>query len=278
MRATTLALAAAVLALPAAARADGLRGFLSVSPTFQAIQDPGVGGRYTAAGATLDPAYPDVRYRDPAWAGTSGPWYEALRLGIALPTAERVEDPGWSLQVAPSVDYLRESGAYGSEGAYYGAVVSAARQFATRQRIGLGVGIYDGLQETRLYPFLLVDWEFNDQWRLTNPVATGPAGPAGLELRYRFDNQWELGAGGAWRSYRYRLDDAGLAAGSVGEERGIAAFLHLARDFGPRYSVDIYAGALLEGELRLENSAGTELLRTKFDPAPLMGITFTGRF
>lgn len=278
MRATTLAFAAAVLALPAAAAADGLRGFLSISPAFQATQGPGSGGRYTDAGGTLNPAYPGDRHRDPAWVGASGPWYEALRLGIALPPTERAEDYGWSLQVAPSVDYLREPGAYGSDAAPYGAVVSAARLFATRQRVGLGVGIYDSFQETRLYPFLLVDWEFNDQWRLTNPVATGPAGPAGLELRYRFDNQWELGAGGAWRSYRYRLDDLGLAAGSVGEERGIAAFLHLARNFGPRYSVDIYAGAMLDGELRLENSAGSELLRTKFDPAPLMGITFTGRF
>ena len=289
MRASPLGLLAiAVLATPLPAAADGVRGVLQVTPVYQGWPGvdgsvdryaPGIASRAGAArsGLGLRYGYFDDRFREAALFGPAVPWTSGTRTGLSAPISYQGAD-GWSAEAVPSFDYFREDGASWSDSLSWGALLAVSKQFAERRRIGLGVGVYDTLDETRAFPYLVVDWEFNDRWSVANPLAAGPTGPAGLELRYRFDNNWIVGAGGAYRTYRFRLDDAGLAPGGVGEERGIAAFIHFGRDFGPRYSLDIYAGALLDGELRLDNGAGSELLRTKFDPAPLMGITFTGRF
>ncbi len=295
MRERTLGLLAlAAVALPLPAAADGVRGVLQVSPVLQGSVDSDDRTRYgppgmaaplgaaavvpvTRAGPGLRYGRFDDRFRGAAGLGPAVPWDNVMRAGLSVPISYRGAD-GWSAEAVPSFDYFREDGASWSDALSWGAMLTVSKQFAVRRRIGLGVGVYDALEETRAFPYLVVDWEFNDRWSVANPLAAGPTGPAGLELRYRFDNNWIVGAGGAYRAYRFRLDDAGLAPGGVGEERGVAAFIHFGRDFGPRYSLDIYAGALLDGELRLDNAAGSELLRTKFDPAPLMGITFTGRF
>lgn len=290
-----LLLVAGALAVPLPAAADGVRGFLQLTPGYQGRADLDDGGHFatpgvlTKLGATsgLTPGMRgslalnydqfDYRYRNRAVFGPVAPWDQVMRAGLSAPIAYQGAD-GWSVQAVPSFDYFREDGASWNDSLSYGALLAVSKQFTEKRRVGLGFGVYDALERTRAFPYIVVDWEFNERWRLTNPLAAGPTGPAGLELRYRFDNEWEMGAGGAYRSYRFRLDDAGLGPGGIGEERGIAAFFHLGRDFGPRFSVDLYAGAMLDGELRLDNGAGDELLRTKFDPAPLMGVTFTGRF
>jgi hypothetical protein len=40
----------------------------------------------------------------------------------------------------------------------------------------------------------------------------------------------------------------------------------------------LYAGALVEGELRVEDSDGKKLRSESFDPAPLLAATFRMRF
>lgn len=296
MRANAIGLLAiAALAAPLPAAADGVRGVLQVSPVLQRSVEADERTRYgppgiaaplgaAAAGVPVTRTGPALRYghfddyfRLAAGLGRAAPWDGVTRAGLSAPISYEGAD-GWSASAVPSFDYFREDGASWSDALSWGALLAVSRQFAERRRIGLGVGVYDALDETRAFPYLVVDWEFNDRWSLANPLAAGPTGPAGLELRYRFDDNWIVGAGGAYRAYRFRLDDAGLAPGGVGEERGVAAFVRIGRDFGPRYSLDIYAGALLDGELRVDDGAGHELLRTKFDPAPMMGITFTGRF
>jgi hypothetical protein len=193
-------------------------------------------------------------------------------------TLSRQGGDGWWWTAAPSLGAFREGAAGWGPIYAYGAVLSAAREVSAGRRIGLGVGVFDRLDRLWAFPFLAVDWQFTERLRLTNPLATGPAGPAGLELKYRLSDAWEIGAGGAYRNARFPLDAAGFAPYRVGEERGMAAFLHLARSLGPRFSVDVYAGALLGGELRLENSAGVELYNEELAPSPVFGFSLTGRF
>jgi hypothetical protein len=87
-----------------------------------------------------------------------------------------------------------------------------------------------------------------------------------------------LSAGGAWRSYRFRLDDKGIGPAGVGEEQTVIGFLHLSRSFGRSVTMDLYAGGAFAGELRVKDSNGNELATTDFDPAPLLGVTFSARF
>ena len=64
----------------------------------------------------------------------------------------------------------------------------------------------------------------------------------------------------------------------VGEEQTVIGFLHLSRSFGRSVTMDLYAGGAFAGELRVEDSDGNELATTDFDPAPLLGVTFSARF
>lgn len=221
-------------------------------------RSPGLGAhRFMAPGRSL---------RDPIG---------SMEQGVSLTRQGR---DGWWWTAAPFLGASREGAAGWGPIYAYGAVLSAAREVSAGRRIGLGVGVFDRLDRLWAFPFLAVDWQFTERLRLTNPLATGPTGPAGLELKYRLSDAWEIGAGGAYRNARFPLDATGLAPYGVGEERGVAAFLHLARSLGPRFSVDVYAGALLGGELRLENSAGIELYNEELTPSPVFGFSLTGRF
>ena len=81
------------------------------------------------------------------------------------------------------------------------------------------------IDETKAFPFVLVDWRINDRLRLANPTQAGPAGGAGLELAWTLDDRWEIAGGGAWRTYRFRLDRNGPTPDGIGESRGVPLFL-----------------------------------------------------
>jgi hypothetical protein len=64
----------------------------------------------------------------------------------------------------------------------------------------------------------------------------------------------------------------------IGEERGVPVFLRATRAFDERTSLNLYAGILTGGQLRLEDANGSDLVEEDFDPAPLFGATFNARF
>ncbi|TXF12186.1 hypothetical protein [Pelomicrobium methylotrophicum] len=245
------------------------------------LNRPGLGlGRPPRLGAADDAAFAfddenkSARLAPPWRFGSRAFWGNIDDGEIRLPFTYKSAD-GWLWTVAPSLGTFRDKGTGWGNLFSYGAVLSAAREVSAGRRIGLGVGVFDRRDRLSALPFIAVDWQFTDRLRLTNPVA---AGPVGLELKYRISDAWEIGAGGGYRSARFRLDGGGLSPFGVGEERGVAAFLHLARSLGPRFSVDIYAGTLLGGEMRLENNAGAEFYYEELAPIPMFGFSLTGRF
>jgi hypothetical protein len=236
----------------------------------------GIGGGHTA-GVTLNYDYNDYSFSNPVAFGGVAPWNIVQRYGVAVPFSFALRD-GWSVGFVPSVDWFRENGADTGDSLSWGGIVSATKRFADGNRLGLGVGIYDRIEETSAFPFLIVDWRLSDRWRLVNPLAAGPTGPAGLELDYRLDDNWELGVGAAWRRVRFRLSDSGPVPNGVGEDRGMPVFLRATRNVGRQSTLHLYAGVVVAGELRVEDSSGNRLRSEDYDPAPLLGVTFTARF
>jgi hypothetical protein len=165
-----------------------------------------------------------------------------------------------------------------NEALTYGAVVSLSHAFSRDLVLGIGVGVFDRLEETDAFPFLVIDWKISPHVRLTNPLRAGPAGPAGLELVYSPDGIWSFGVGGAYRSYRFRLDDRSAVTDGIGEVEFLVTFAKAARRFGSRLSLDISAGALFDGEIAIEDAGGNELGSTGYDTAPFAAVTLTGRF
>ena len=204
-------------------------------------------------------------------------WDEIFRPGISLPVFYSTGGK-WRFGVIPSIDFAGASGAEASESLSYGAVLSAAYAVRPDLMLGLGTGIFDRLDQSEVFPFVVIDWKINDRLRLTNPFRAGPVGPAGLELVYAPDGSWEMGAGGAYRSYRFRLDDSSAVADGIGEVDFWAPFLRVGWRVGEHYRVDINGGAMLGGSITIEDENGNQLGETDYDAAPFVGLTLKGQY
>jgi hypothetical protein len=288
---------AGALAVAGAAQAQdrAWQSFVSVTPVFEGKGSLDGGGDVSAwnavvragfsgaisptsrAGLTFNYGYSSYSFSDPVAFGGVAPWGSVRRYGVAAPLIFGLEG-GWALGVAPSVDWIHETGADESESIQWGAVLSATRIFADGNRIGFGLGVFERLEKTSYYPLILVDWKIGDRWRVVNPLPSGPTGPAGLELDYRFDNGWNLGLGAALRSIRFRLSEDGPVPNGIGEERGVPVFLRATRGLGDGMTLHLYAGVITSGQLRVEDSAGNRLREVDLGTTPIFGLTFSARF
>ena len=269
--------------------------FVSITPIFQGKADLNGGGDYSAdnlllrggvsgdfgngrrAGVTLNYDYSDYSFSNPATFGGRAPWGSVERYGVSVPLSMTLSE-GWSVGIAPSVDWFGERGADSGESLSWGSLFTASKRYANGNRIGFGVGAFDRLEKTSVFPMLLVDWKLAERWKLVNPLPAGPTGPAGLEIDYRLDSDWNVGFGAAWRSTRFRLGTANAVANGIGEERGMPVFLRASRNFGKQAALNLYAGVITNGQLRVEDATGNTLRRVDFDTAPIVGATFTLRY
>jgi hypothetical protein len=281
-------------ATPAAAQQPAWAPFVAVTPFYESESDLDGGGEFglsgvqlrlgTAgpvgtgfrAGVTLNYDYYDSSFSNPTVFGAAAPWGNVTRYGVSVPLAWALNSE-WSLAVAPSVDWFRESGANSSDSLTWGAVLSAVRVDPAGNRIGLGVAVFDEIEDTKVFPVIVVDWRLGDRWRLINPLPAGPTGPAGLELDYQFDGGWSLGVGAAYRTLRFRLSDSGPVSSGVGEINGVPIFARATYDLSKQLTLHIYAGAIAGGELRVEDRNGNLLRKDDFDTAPFVALTVTVR-
>lgn len=280
---------------PAAGGASTWTRFASITPIYQWDADLDRGGSSgtagaivrlgamgqasasTYAGVTLNYDHFDYRFSNPVAFGGAAPWNTVQRIGFSVPLTRSLGD-GWAATFAPSFDWVGERGARSSDSFTWGAIVSGTKTWADGSRLGVGFGVFDRFEQTTVFPYLVIDWPLSARVKLTNPAVAGPTGPAGLELRYRTDGGWDLGLGGAYRSNRFRLSETGRVANGIGEERGLPLFVRASRDFAPGASFNLYAGAMVAGSLRLEDSRGNRLVGEDFGVAPFVGATLGLRF
>lgn len=288
----------AVLSAPAGsahgAETNNWQPFVSLTPVYQGDGDLDGGGDFSMSGAivragaaydlgggrraglTLNYDYLDYSFSDASAFGRA-PWGKVQRYGAAVPLSFALSD-GWRVLFAPSADWFKENGADTGDSLVWGATLAGTRQFEGGNRLGVGLGVFSQIEKTSVFPFFVVDWRLNDRWRLLNPLASGPTGPAGLELEYRFDDGWLASVGAAYRVLRFRLSDSGSVRNGVGEETGVPVFLRVTRNFTEQMALHFYGGVVVGGELRVENSSGDTVREVSFDPAPIVGLSLVGRF
>ena len=269
--------------------------FVSITPVYQGAADLVGGGDSqfggvvvragiladlgggTRAGITLIYDYLDYSFSNPTAFNSNAPWGVVQRTGVVAPVSFTGAN-GWTLAVSPSFEWFRENGAASADSLAWGATFSGSRRFENGNTLGLGVAVFDRLEETLVFPFLTVDWRLGDRWRLVNPLASGPTGPAGLELDFEIDDNRTAGVGAAWRTLRFRLSESGPTPNGIGEESGMPVFLRYTQRFGNQSALHLYGGVVLNGRLRVEDSSGRVLREDDRDPAPLFGATFITRF
>lgn len=294
----TLPAALAVVCLggeaQAQAQAPAARSFVSVSPVFEEADLDGggdfrVGGAILRAGTvtgfgeghrvglTLNYDYFDYSFGEPAAFGGVAPWHVVQRYGFSVPLSFALQD-GWVLGVSPQMDWFLENGAKTSDALVWGAAVTALKRFDDGNVLGLGLAAFSGIEENTFFPFPIVNWQFSPRWRLINPLAAGPTGPAGLELDYLADGGWTIGVGAAWRTTRYRLSETGPVPNGVGEISGAPIFLRVSREFLGAYTLNLYAGVVAGGRLRVEDAGGRKIAEDDFGTSPIFGANVTFRF
>jgi hypothetical protein len=214
----------------------------------------------------------DWRFETPTAFGAREPWGRINRpsLGFNFSYAASA-DVAWF--VAPQFQWDYESDASASDGLSYGAVFGVTKVYSPALVVGFGLGVFRQIDDTKYFPFLIVNWQINDKLRLSNPLPAGPAGGAGLELVYALDQGWELAGGAAYRDYRFRLNADAAAPDGIGRNTGVPVFARLTRKFGPAGRIDFYAGLVADGRLRLLDTNGETLRSADYGTAPLLGIT-----
>jgi hypothetical protein len=282
------------VAAPLRAQDSGWRSFASVSPVFEDASlasggDTNVGGVIlrvgtsreigggARAGLVVNYDYFNYSFDNPVAFGGVAPWGKLYRYGVSMPVSFTMGE-GWVLGITPSFDWFKENGAASSDALAWGATMTAVKVFADGNQLGLGLAAFDRIEETSVFPFPIVNWRFDRHWRLVNPLAAGPTGPAGLELNYEFDSGWALGLGAAWRKTRYRLSESGPVASGVGEISGAPIFLRAKLDLGRSSTLNLYGGVIAGGKLRVEGPSGNLVREDDFDLAPLVGFNFVSRF
>lgn len=204
-------------------------------------------------------------------------WGEVNVLGLGASYRKAVNSTDLLL-VSPSLQFARAEGADWGESLEYGLVSSYNRRFSDTLTLGIGLAAFTGLEETRAFPILAVDWQFADDWHLRNPFTPGPAGPAGLELVYSLSQDWEIALAGGWRSERFRLSDGGTNPDGVGELEGIPLVLSSRWKWSESISASIYGGWFFGGELTAEDRSGNELNSDDLDGSAMWGFSVSGRF
>jgi hypothetical protein len=188
-------------------------------------------------------------------------------------------DRQWGLFVQPSYQRAGTRNADDGESAQWGGVAAVTYASAPRKLIGLGALGFNGLEKTRVIPILLIDWQLNDKLRLANPLTAGPTGPAGLEIVYALGGGWEVAAGGAYRSLRFRLDrDLPVAPNGLGEHTGVIGFGRLSYRFSPKATLDLHAGGVFRTNVTLADASGNTLVSEDAKTAPVAALSFRARF
>ena len=230
-----------------------------------------------SAAISLRYGYESWQFDTPSALGTVAPWGDVNRPAVGFRFAQQIS-PQLGVFIAPELEWSYESGASASDAKNYGAVFGATQFFSPTLVLGIGAGIFRQIDKTRVFPLLIVNWQIDEHWRVSNPFQAGPAGGAGLEIVRALGGQWELAAGASVRDYRFRLRDDGPAPNGIGRNQGVPVFARLTRQLGPRGHLDLYAGAVTAGKLRVLDSGGATLSSSNYRPAPLLAASATLSF
>jgi len=229
----------------------------------------------TSAGLFL--SYGQLSY-DFSLAGNQ-PWDTIRDVRISAPVRFSVGDTA-TVFISPQVRWDYEDGAGSSDGRTYGVFAGITWQVNPNLRIGPAIGAFSelGTDDTEVFPALLVDWDIAPRWNLSSGTGLGATQGPGVILSYQHTDAWSFSLNARSERVRFRLDNAGLAPGGVGEDRSVPVVLSVDYQPHPGLRVSAFAGAEFDGQLTLDSAAGAEISSQSYDTAPIVGLAARIRF
>ena len=222
-------------------------------------------------------SYQDWSFSTPNALGAQAPWGAIQTPGVGFNLRYAFNDKLVGF-VGPQMTWSYETGASAGDAQSYGATFGVTSIISPTLMLGIGGGAFRQIDRTRVLPFVLVNWQIDDKWRLGNPLQAGPTGGPGIELAYAINDGWEAAGGVAFRDSRFRLRSDGPVPNGIGVDKGVPLFARLTWKAGANGRIDFYAGAIVGGELRVLDSSGSTLSSSDYDAAPLLGISASLRF
>jgi hypothetical protein len=201
------------------------------------------------------------------------PWGQVHMFGAAVPLWYSLSDK-WTVMFTPFGQLSGEPGCNWNSAMAYGAVFAAAYNFGKDRMIGFGVGGVNYLAQPSAFPFFLVNWKFNDKWRLHTPYRSAPGSPLGLTLDYQINDYLIAGFGASFASKRFRLSDRNMNANGIGEYDNLPIYLRLTA----RVSIvelNLFGGLSLYNRILLYNSGAHKMYETNHNVAPIVGLGFS---
>lgn len=207
------------------------------------------------------------------------PWDDVQTADYGL-VLDYAIDRQWAVFGGPVLGYAGENGADVDKSITGGVMAGTRYSFSRELTLGLGLVATSRLEDNvAVLPVPIVYWHISEAMCLkTVHSQPGVPGVFGAELAWTPSSRWELAGGAMYSSSRFRLDDSGPADGGVGQNTGQPVFLRLGFSPSPAWQFSLTGGAVLGGELRLEDSHGHKLAQQDYDPAVFLGAAVTCRF
>lgn len=253
------------------------RAFAGVGARFRFDPQIGVGLRLAYEGGFYDFDGDSLLSPAPGVA----PWGDVHSVQIGG-RVDYAFDRQWRANLGLFFEFSGEGSASAGDTFTVGGTVGASYSLSETFSIGGGVLLSSRLEESVLViPLIFIDWEFSENWRLTN-VAGPEAYPtgAGLELEWSVNESFDVALGARYEFRQFRLDDSGPAtrAGGVGGVQQTPVWLRAEWRPDGAWRFDAVVGMSVFQQWELLDANGVEQAKVDADPSLFVGAFLSYRF
>jgi len=173
----------------------------------------------------------------------------------------------WEVVAGGSIAWGGDVDASFSDGLGGNGLLGLTYRFTPNFSLTPGVLALSRLDDDALIiPVLGMDWQINDAWRLRS---IGP----GAELTWQAGEQWGVFLRALYRSRDYRLAPDASQPSGVLRERSFPVSLGLEWKPSSTVTATVFGGAILGGNLRLQDDGEREVFDEDYDVTPIVGAS-----
>jgi hypothetical protein len=205
------------------------------------------------------------------------PWKNVNTLRLSVPIRWGI-DRNWSVFFVPTIRAAAESGASWGDALIGGGFAGFTYRINDRITIGPGIGALRQIEDTSVFPVLLIDWKITDTLSLQTGSGVGATLGPGLQVTWAPLKKWRFSIGGRYEKLRFRLDKDGPVPDGIGDDRAFPLLGGVTYSFTQDAQISLFGGIDLGGRLRLEDEDGNCIAEEDHDPVAVLGFGFRFRY